>query len=92
MGEVNKVSNDELMEFYGEECDHCKMVATFLDRLEQEEGITVKKLEVWHNSANQQVFFSHAKGRCGGVPFLVNTTTDAFDCLTGLGAGGNRCT
>jgi hypothetical protein len=77
---VRKVSEDELLEFYGAECDHCKMVATFLDRLEEEEGIMIKRLEVWHNSANQQVFFQHAKGRCGGVPFLVNTTTDAFLC------------
>lgn len=80
MGEVRPVDEPELMEFYGAECDHCKQVSTYLDRLEEEEGIEVERLEVWHNSANQQVFFKHAQGRCGGVPFLVNTRTGRFLC------------
>jgi len=40
----------------------------------------VERLEVWHNSANQQRFFSLGQGKCGGVPFLINTTTGAFLC------------
>lgn len=70
----------ELIEFYGAECDHCMMVAGFLDRIEDEEGIKVERLEVWHNSANQQRFFSMGQGKCGGVPFLVNTRTGDFLC------------
>ena len=70
----------ELLEFYGAECDHCKMVAGFLDRLKAEEAIDVKRLEVWHNSQNQGLFMKHAAGKCRGVPFLVNTDTGAFLC------------
>jgi len=70
----------ELLEFYGAECDHCKMVAGFLDRLKAEEGIDVKRFEVWHSSANQGIFMKHAAGKCKGVPFLINTATGAFLC------------
>ena len=70
----------ELVEFYGAECDHCKMVEGFLERLEDEEGVKVTRYEVWHNSTNQQLFFKHAAGKCGGVPFLINTSTGAFLC------------
>jgi len=80
LGEVMNVGDNELVEFYGAECDHCKMVAGFLDRLEEEDGVKVERLEVWHNSANQQRFFSLGQGKCGGVPFLINTTTGAFLC------------
>jgi hypothetical protein len=74
------VDEQELVEFYGAECDHCKMVEGFLERLEAEEGVKVTRYEVWHNSTNQQLFFKHATGKCGGVPFLLNTATGAFLC------------
>ena len=70
----------ELLEFYGAECDHCKMVAGFLDRLKAEEGIEVKRFEVWHSSANQGIFMKHASGKCKGVPFLINTANGASLC------------
>jgi len=70
----------ELLEFYGAECDHCKMVATFLDRLKAEEGIDVKRYEVWHSSQNQGIYFKYAAGKCKGVPFLVNARTGDFLC------------
>ena len=37
----------ELIEFYGAECDHCRMVATFLDRIEEEDGIRVDWDDSW---------------------------------------------
>jgi len=74
------VGENKLVEFYGAECDHCKMVAGFLDRIEEEEGVKVERMEVWHNSANQQKFFTLGQGKCGGVPFLINTENGAFLC------------
>ena len=41
-----------LLEFFGTECVHCKKIEPLLERLEDELGVTVTRLEVWHNQAN----------------------------------------
>jgi thiol-disulfide isomerase/thioredoxin len=69
-----------LIDFYGEECPHCKNMEPLLERLEREHGLTVKRCEVWHNAANARKLQEHDKGRCGGVPFFVNTETGAMIC------------
>jgi thiol-disulfide isomerase/thioredoxin len=69
-----------LIEFYGEECPPCKQIKMFLNRLESEEGITVKRYEVWHNSQNQNLMMKYSKGRCNGVPFMYNKKNDRFIC------------
>lgn len=69
-----------LLEFYGRECPHCIKMAPLVERLKKEEGVAVEQLEVWHNEENARKFESSDKGRCGGVPFFVNTETDAMIC------------
>ncbi len=51
-----------------------------LERLEDEEGIKIKKIEVWHNEANAKLFRDFDKGYCGGVPFFYNKRTDKWIC------------
>jgi len=69
-----------LLEFYGKECGHCRTMDSLIARLEQELGVTVEKIETWHDQANEERRAQFDQGRCGGVPFLVNTETDAILC------------
>lgn len=69
-----------LIEFYGKECPHCVDMDRLLARLEKEEGIKVERKEIWCDEENNKKFESYDKGRCGGVPFFINTNTDEFLC------------
>lgn len=68
------------MMFYGRESPECKEMNKLLDRLEEEEGIEVKCLEVWHDSSNQSLMMKYAEERCIGVPFLFNSDTGDYIC------------
>jgi thiol-disulfide isomerase/thioredoxin len=69
-----------LLEFYGQECPHCKVMAPLVDRLMDEEKVKVEQLEVWHNQANTQKMTEYDKGYCGGVPCFINTKTNRWIC------------
>ena len=70
-----------LLEFYGTECPHCVRMAPLVERLEKELGVEVKKLETWHDDANEKLrAVQDADGGCGGVPFFVNEETGAKIC------------
>ncbi|MFH0817470.1 MAG: thioredoxin family protein [Candidatus Micrarchaeota archaeon] len=76
----------DLVEFYGAECPHCQNMAPIVAQVETETGIKFSKLEVWHNTANQQVFQSYAtdiEPACGGglgVPAFFNVKTKNVIC------------
>lgn len=69
-----------LIDFYGKECPHCITMMPLVDALEKEAGVKVERYEVWHNEENARKMEAYDKGRCGGVPFFVNTDTDAIMC------------
>lgn len=69
-----------LKEFYGQECGHCRTMDPLIARLEKEFSVRVEKIETWHNEENEAQRAAYDKGRCGGVPFFVNTDTDAVLC------------
>ncbi len=69
-----------LLEFYGEECPHCRRMDSLVERLEKEEGLNMEKYEVWHNEENAQKMREYDKGFCGGVPFFFNTETGKYIC------------
>jgi thiol-disulfide isomerase/thioredoxin len=71
---------EHLLDFYGTECPHCIDMDPLMERLEKEEGIKVKKVEVWHNSKNAELWKKYDQGKCGGVPFFYNTKTKKFLC------------
>ncbi len=73
-------AKDELLEFYGTECPHCIEMVPLIEKLEKEEGVAVRKLEVWHNEENSRLFQKIDDGRCGGVPFFMNMKTGKFIC------------
>jgi hypothetical protein len=56
-----------------------------IERLEREEGLSITRLEVWHNSQNAALMREVEKdeeGRafCGGVPFFYNERTGKKIC------------
>ena len=51
-----------------------------VERLEDETGVKVQQLEVWHNEANAKLMREYDKGYCGGVPFFFNTESKQFIC------------
>ncbi|MBI4181443.1 MAG: hypothetical protein HY520_00545 [Candidatus Aenigmarchaeota archaeon] len=71
---------DHLLWFYGTECVHCHEMDPLAERLEQEEGIALLKLEVWHDMKNAAVLADLDNGKCGGVPFFFNKLTGKWIC------------
>ncbi len=69
-----------LLEFYGTECHFCIEMAPMIERLEQEESIKIEKIEVWHNQENAKRLQEIDNGKCGGVPFFINTKTGKWIC------------
>jgi len=64
--------------FYGKECPHCHRMMKLIERLKKEEGIAVKKLEVWHNEKNAGIMQKHhtvimeSSGGEFGVPAFID--------------------
>ena len=69
-----------LIDFYGSECPHCHNMEPLVAQLEKEANVEVLRIEVWHNDENAKKMESYDKGRCGGVPFFMNTDTGAMIC------------
>lgn len=77
---ASETPQPHLLEFYGKECPPCIEMAPLVAELEKELGLTVRRYEVWHNEENARVMAEYDKGRCGGVPFLINTKTERIIC------------
>ena len=71
---------NNFLEFYGTECPHCVSMHKLVERLEKEERIKVKALEVWHNEENEKRLLELDKDMCGGVPFFYNMETKKWIC------------
>lgn len=69
-----------LLEFYGEECPHCMDMKKVVKKLEENEGLKIESLEVWHNEENLKKMEGLDQDRCGGVPYFYNTQTDKWIC------------
>lgn len=73
-------SGSRLLEFYGTECVHCHDMDPLVERLEKEEKVKVVKLEVWHNSKNDELRRKLDNIDCGGVPYFFNEKTGKGLC------------
>ncbi|MBI2107353.1 hypothetical protein HYT57_05205 [Candidatus Woesearchaeota archaeon] len=71
---------DRLLMFYGTECTHCHDMDPLVERLEKEEKVKVVKLEVWHNSKNDELRKKLDTIDCRGVPFFFNEKTNKGLC------------
>jgi len=69
------VITSDIIFFFGQECPHCQDVEKFLAENKISDKVKFDSLEVWHNSANNDVLTQRAR-ECGipqdkmGVPFL----------------------
>ncbi|MFQ6038657.1 MAG: thioredoxin family protein [Candidatus Aminicenantales bacterium] len=76
----------KLLMFHGRECPHCIVMMPLVDRVEKETGVTIEKLEVWHNEANADLMRSYRDiiaPKCGGqlrTPTFMNTETNDIIC------------
>ena len=68
-----------LLEFYGKECPHCVAMMPLIESLKKE-GIEIETYETWHNEDNAKMLAEHDKGRCGRVPFFINTESGEIIC------------
>ena len=68
------------MNFYGEECPHCHAMMPLIDKLEKETGVSVERLETWHDEKNAAKLAELDKNFCGGVPFFFNTESGKWIC------------
>lgn len=69
-----------LMMFYGRGDDYCAQMEPLLQRLQKEEGLTVRKFEVWHTTRNTELLRKLDPARCGGVPFFYNKESHRWIC------------
>ena len=69
-----------LYEFFGDGCPHCENMAPKVEKLEDEEDVEVKQLEVWNDQENAEKMQEFDNGYCGGVPFFYNTETEEWIC------------
>lgn len=74
------MADPNLIEFYGTECAHCRTMEPLIQRLKEEEGIELTRLEVWHNEKNAELLQEMDEGFCGGVPFFFNRKTGKWLC------------
>lgn len=75
-----ELPKDNLVEFYGDECTHCNTMKPLVEKLEKEEGVTILKLETWHNDGNAKIWKEMDGGFCGGVPLFINQKTGEKIC------------
>lgn len=66
--------------FTGTECDHCHEMEPMVAELEKELGLSVQRLEVWHNAENAKYLEEIDQGKCGGIPFFYNTKSQKWIC------------
>ncbi len=72
--------------FWARECPHCRNMMPLVDKLEQEIGIKLEKLEVWHNEDNADLMRSYRDilaPKCGGqlrTPTFFNTENNDVLC------------
>lgn len=71
---------NHLIFFYGDECEHCKLMEPLVAKLEGEIGESVTRMEIDHSDENLKHMQELDKEPCGGVPFFVNTKTGKTLC------------
>jgi len=73
--------------FHGRECPHCRAMMPLVEKLVQETGIAVERLEVWHDEKNADLMRSFRPAiaaKCGGqlrVPTFIDP--DSSDVMCG---------
>ncbi|MFA7192275.1 MAG: thioredoxin domain-containing protein [Candidatus Paceibacterota bacterium] len=72
--------NNHFVFFYGDECEHCKIMEPIVEKIEKDLGVSFDKKEIDHDDANYEYMKTLDKESCGGVPFFVDTKTGKTVC------------
>ncbi len=72
-----------LIMFFGTECEHCAKMEKLVQKLEKEIGVSVIRLEVWHDKENRKTMEELDIEPCDGVPFFLNQETEKTLCGEG---------
>ncbi|MGD0534910.1 MAG: thioredoxin family protein [Methanoregula sp.] len=72
---AENVSDNIVYYFYGQGCPHCAKIEPFMENItEKYPDVDIRKLEVWYNQTNQQVY-AQVNAQAGistpGVPEIV---------------------
>lgn len=51
-----------------------------VQRLIEEEKVTIQRHEVWHSEEGAKLLDEYDKNLCGGIPFFYNTETKGYIC------------
>lgn len=78
-------NKSRLIMFTGTECDHCHANEPVVKQVEKELGMSIERLEVWHDARNAEFLESIDKNPdgsafCGGIPFFYNEKTGKKLC------------
>ncbi|MFB0564203.1 MAG: thioredoxin domain-containing protein [Candidatus Aminicenantaceae bacterium] len=77
---------EKLIMFWARECPHCRHMMPYVDKLEEETGVSIERLEIWHNEKNADLMRSLRDiitPVCGGqlrTPTFLNTETKNVLC------------
>ncbi len=72
---------ENLIEFYGTECIHCRRMEKTVSQFEKKHKTQLTKIEVWHNDENEKVMRDVPEFKfCNGVPFFFNKDNNKFIC------------
>lgn len=77
---LQDITGSDLIMFSGTECTHCHEMDPLVQQMEQDLGVEVKKLEVWHNAENAKFLSEVDNDLCGGIPFFYNQKSKGWIC------------
>ena len=60
--------------FNSKNCEGCEAMNPLVEKLEQEQGLKVERLEVWYNNDNQKLLSQYAV--IAATPFFYNESTE----------------
>lgn len=64
--------------FWGRECAHCRRIHPLVEKMENETGIKLTKLEVWHDKENFKIMRKYEKPISKACGEGVGLGTPAF--------------
>ena len=68
------MERNRLLMFNSKNCEGCEAMNPLVERLEQEQGLKVERLEVWYNNDNQKLLSQYSG--ISATPFFYNESTE----------------
>jgi len=69
-----------LIEFHSDNCDHCEQMEPVLQRLEDDLGTKIRRVNIFRRREFYGLMESMGHNECGGLPFYYNRRTGQAIC------------